>query len=115
MKNNITAPRSCLSFWNGEVDKDHGRLETCRYWITEELRTLPNTEPCRGLRSIGLADARRFAHAVRGHWRVENRLHWRLDVVFREDTSPIRKGNAPAIMTAIRHLCMNLWEREPSS
>ena len=36
------------------VDKDHGRLETCRYWITEELRTLPNTEPCRGLRSIGL-------------------------------------------------------------
>ena len=40
---------------------------------------------------------------------VENRLHWRLDVVFREDTSRIRKGNAPAIMTAIRHLCMNLY------
>jgi len=36
-------------------------------------------------------------------------------VVFREDASRIRKGNAPAIMTAIRHLCMNLFERESSS
>ena len=38
------------------MDKDHGRLETRRYWITEELRTLPNTEPWRGLRSIGLVE-----------------------------------------------------------
>jgi len=36
-------------------------------------------------------------------------------VVFREDANRIRKGNAPAIMTAIRHLCMNLFEREPSA
>jgi len=61
-----------------------------------------------------LADARRFAHAVRGQW-GGNRLHWRLDVVFREDASRIRKGNAPTIMRAIRHLCMNLFERESSS
>jgi predicted transposase YbfD/YdcC len=60
------------------------------------------------------ADAKRFAHAVRGHWGVENRLHWRLDVIFNEDASRIRRGNAPAIMTAIRHLCMNLFEQEPS-
>ena len=121
-----------------EVDKDHGRLEIRRYWITEELRTLPNTEQWMGLSSIGMvericaigdtqtserrfflnsigADARRFAHAVRGHWGVENRLHWRLDVVFSDDASRIRKGNAPAIMTSIRHLCMNLFEHEPSS
>ncbi len=121
-----------------EVDKDHGRLETRRYWITEELQTLPNTAQWMGLRSIGLverscligetetveqrlylnaiaADAPRFAHAVRGHWGVENRLHWRLDVVFGEDASRICRGNAPAIMTAIRHLCLNLFEREPSS
>ena len=51
---------------------------------------------------------------MRGHWGIENRLHWRLDVVFNEDASRIRKGNAPAIMTAIRHLCMNLFEQEPS-
>ena len=61
------------------------------------------------------AEAKRFAHAVRGHWGVENRLHWRLDVVLREDASRIRKGDAPAILTSIRHLCMNLFEQEPSN
>ena len=121
-----------------EVDKEHGRLEVRRYWVTEELRTLPNTQHWAGLRSIGMverycavgqaetlerryfinsisAEAKRFANAVRDHWGVENRLHWRLDVVFCEDASRIRKGNAPAIMTSIRHLCMNLFEQEPSS
>jgi predicted transposase YbfD/YdcC len=120
-----------------ETDKDHGRLEVRRYWVTEELRTLSDAPRWCALRSIGLverecwsgdehtieqrlfinsigADAKRFAHAVRGHWAVENRLHWRLDVVFNDDASRIRKGNAPAIMTAIRHLCMNLFEQEPS-
>lgn len=120
-----------------EVDKDHGRLEVRRYWITEELSTLSDAQRWSALCSIGLverecwsgdqhtleqrlfitsipADAQRFAHAVRGHWGVENRLHWRLDVVFNEDASRIRKGHAPAIMTAIRHLCMNLFEQEPS-
>ena len=52
---------------------------------------------------------------MRGHWSVENHLYWRLDVVFREDESRIRKGNAPAIMTAIRHLCVNLFQKEPSN
>jgi len=61
------------------------------------------------------ATADRFARAVRGHWGVENPLHWRLDVVFGDDASRIRKGNAPAIMTSIRHLCMNLFESEASS
>ncbi len=108
-----------------------------RYWVTEDLRTLPDTARWAALRSIGMverhcsigttetverryfinsipADAKRFAHAVRGHWGVENRLHWRLDVVFDDDASRIRKGNAPAIMTSIRHLCINLFEQEPS-
>ncbi|MDD5037267.1 MAG: ISAs1 family transposase, partial [Methylococcaceae bacterium] len=60
------------------------------------------------------ADAKRFVRAVRGHWGIENRLHWRLDVVLREDDSRIRKGHAPAIMTAIRHLCVNLFQKMPS-
>ena len=41
------------------------------------------------------AQAKPFAQAVRSHWGVENPLHWRLDVVFREDASGIRKGNGP--------------------
>ncbi len=121
-----------------EVDKDHGRLEIRRYWITEELRTLPDKENWKGLCSIGMveraclqgetkiverryfinsipAKAQQFAQAVRGHWGIENPLHWRLDVVFGEDASRIRKDNGPAIMTSIRHLCMNLFETEASS
>ncbi|MCF7970164.1 MAG: ISAs1 family transposase, partial [Methylococcaceae bacterium] len=60
------------------------------------------------------AEAKPFAHAVRSHWAIENKLHWRLDVVLREDDSRIRKGDAPAIMTTIRHICLNLFQNEPS-
>jgi predicted transposase YbfD/YdcC len=121
-----------------EVDKDHGRLERRRYWVSETLCSLPHIDKWKGLRSIGMvereclqgdtrtverryfinsipAQAKPFAHAVRAHWGVENPLHWRLDVVFGDDASRIRKGNGPAIMTSIRHLCMNLFEKEPST
>ena len=120
-----------------EIDKDHGRLEVRRYWVSDDLRTLPDNPLWAGLRSIGMverhctigttetverryfinsipAQATRFANAVRDHWGVENRLHWRLDVLFGDDASRIRKGNAPAIMTTIRHLCLNLFEQESS-
>ncbi|MCP5018021.1 MAG: ISAs1 family transposase, partial [Ketobacter sp.] len=121
-----------------EVDKDHGRFEIRRYYITEELCTLPDPQSWKGLCSIGMvereclqgdtrtveqryfinsipAQAKSFAQAVRGHWGVENPLHWRLDVILGDDASRIRKGNSPAIMTSIRHLCMNLFECENSS
>lgn len=121
-----------------EIDKAHGRLETRRYWICEETSTLPHPERWEGLRSIGMvereclsagkisferryfinsiaADANLFAHAVRAHWGVENRLHWRLDVVMREDDSRIRIGNAPAILAMTRHLCLNLFEKVSSN
>jgi len=120
-----------------EIDKGHGRLETRRYWITDDLRTLPKTERWKGLTSIGMAEriclegekqtverryfinsisanAKLFARAVRGHWGIENHLHWRMDVVLKEDASRIRKGFAPAIMTGIRHLCLNLFQKEGS-
>lgn len=121
-----------------ETDKDHGRLEIRRYWMTEELSSLSTAAEWKGLRSIGLVErecwqndektvekryfinsiannAKQFSQAVRGHWGVENPLHWRLDVVFGDDASRIRKENGPAIMTSIRHLCLNLFEREPST
>jgi predicted transposase YbfD/YdcC len=123
--------------YHEETDKGHGRLETRKYWITEDLCTLPQTERWKSLRSIGMverefeegekrckerryfinsisADAGLFAHAVRAHWGIENCLHWRMDVVLKEDACRIRKGNAAAIMTTIRHLCLNLFQKEPS-
>lgn len=52
-----------------------------------------------------------FARAVCGHWCVENRLHRHLDVTFREDESRTRKGNALAIMTTIRPICLNFLQK----
>ncbi len=53
-------------------------------------------------------DAKLFAHAVRCHWHVENRLHWVLDVVFHEDLSRLRSGAGPQNMATVRHMAMNL-------
>ena len=116
-----------------EIDKGHGRLERRRYWITQPLDTLPSVKKWKGLTSIGrverpcwngekptceqryflssmAADAKLFSEAVREHWGIENHLHWRLDVLFREDAHRIRKGNAPTIMAKIRHLCLGLFD-----
>jgi predicted transposase YbfD/YdcC len=48
--------------------------------------------------------ARKFAQGIRGHWGIENRLHWVKDVVLEEDSSRIRLGNAPANLSIIRSL-----------
>ena len=55
-----------------------------------------------------------FAHAVRSHWGIENRLHWCLDIAFREDESRIRNGDTPDNFAVIRHICMNLLKQEKS-
>jgi predicted transposase YbfD/YdcC len=57
----------------------------------------------------------RFAQASRGHWGIENKLHWSLDVVFHEDDSRIRTGHAPENMTLIRKFALNLLAKETSS
>lgn len=52
--------------------------------------------------------ARQAAEAVRGHWGIENRLHWVLEVVFREDQSRLRKGHGAKNMAVVRHFAINL-------
>jgi predicted transposase YbfD/YdcC len=54
------------------------------------------------------ADARRLAELVRGHWRIENRLHWVRDKDFGEDASRVRTGNAPQAMAIFRNLVISL-------
>lgn len=123
--------------YHEEVDKGHGRLEIRKHWIVDDLSTLPKVSQWKGLRSIGMVQrectiaekttietryfinsikpvANVFAHAVRSHWGVENSLHWCLDVTFREDESRIRTGHAPTIMSMLRHVCLNLLQRESS-
>ena len=53
-------------------------------------------------------DAQKLAAAIRGHWSIENSLHWVLDVAFQEDNSRIRKDNAPANFAVLRHIAVNI-------
>ena len=57
--------------------------------------------------------AARAAEAVRGHWGIENRLHWLLDVVFAEDQSRLRKGYGAKNMAIVRHFALNLVRSVP--
>lgn len=51
---------------------------------------------------VATVKGKTLARAARGHWGVENQLHWVLDVVFREDKCPIRKGHAARNFSALR-------------
>jgi predicted transposase YbfD/YdcC len=57
--------------------------------------------------------AQRAAEAVRGHWAIENSLHWVLDVVFADDQSRLRKGHGAHTMAVIRHFAVNLLRTAP--
>jgi predicted transposase YbfD/YdcC len=67
--------------------------------VQEKTRYFISSLPC---------DARQIAHAVRTHWTIENSLHWRLDMTFREDASRIRKDNAPENMAILRRIAFSL-------
>lgn len=113
------------------IDEKHGRKEHREYWVTEEIDWLYGGEQWQNLRSIGMvfcrreankkvseevryyissmaADAEEFSRAVRGHWGIENSLHWVLDVCFREDECRVRSGNAPENLAILRRLSLNI-------
>ena len=117
------------------VEKDHGRLETRRYYQSAELAWFADRAKWDGLQSVGMGEAIRevggkktverryylsslpldvatFARAVRGHWGVENKLHWVLDVWFREDHSRARAGYAAENLATLRRLALNRLQRE---
>lgn len=117
------------------TDKEHGRLEGRRYWQSEQLDWFADRQEWEGLKSVGVVESRRtvggkesverryylsslpaeaaqFARAVRGHWGVENGLHWVLDVVFGEDQSRARTGHAAENLATTRRLAVNLLKRD---
>lgn len=77
--------------------KDRSRFET-RYYITSST-----------------ASAEALAIAIRGHWLIENQLHWTLDVTFNEDQSRLRKGHGAKNMAVVRHFAMNLVRQADES
>lgn len=123
------------------VDGDHGRIETRRHAVCHQLdwlfsdRRYPDEPRFPDLAMIGMVereteradgntdrerrsylcsarlDAQTFARAVRAHWGIENRLHWVLDVVFRDDLARLRSGHGPANMAVVKHMALNLLQQ----
>jgi predicted transposase YbfD/YdcC len=60
-------------------------------------------------------NAETFAHAVRSHWGIENKLHWVLDVTFKEDASRVRKDNGAENLSVIRHMAINIMRKDKST
>ena len=51
---------------------------------------------------------------IRSHWKIENQLHWSLDVAFNEDLCRVREGNAAENLAVVRHIALNLLKNENS-
>ena len=118
------------------VEKDHGRIETRRYYQSADLDWFADRKKWAGLQSVGMVEAIRevvggeqtterryylmslpsgvetFARAARSHWGVENKLHWVLDVQMREDLSRARAGHAAENLATLRRLALNLLRRD---
>ncbi|MEA1052249.1 ISAs1 family transposase [Lamprobacter modestohalophilus] len=112
------------------VERGHGRLETRRYRTLGDLSGVPRSKLWEGMNMIGMVESRReidgqvsidtryfigsigtsanrFAHAVRGHWGIENGLHWNLDISFREDECRVRQPVARENLAVLRHLALS--------
>lgn len=119
------------------VDADHGRIETRTALVSTDIGWLQESHHWPGLAAIGKVtrtretavktttetayyllsatlSAERFNDVVRQHWGVENRLHWRLDVVMNEDQDRTRMGHGPQNLAILRHMALNIMQKDGS-
>jgi predicted transposase YbfD/YdcC len=117
------------------VEKSHGRKERREYYFIEAPADSPALARWPGVRSLGMIHRRRqdgakeheetlfvisshppkvkmLSKHIRGHWGIENRQHWILDVTFAEDQSRIRKGSSPEISAAFRRMALNILQQD---
>ncbi len=83
--------------------------------VSETVRDGKPTDDVRYYILSRRMSARSFGAAVRGHWAIENRLHWQLDVTFGEDQCRTRKGNADANFSILRRTALSLLKNEPTA
>jgi predicted transposase YbfD/YdcC len=119
-----------------EREHGHGRTEERRYYQISVPADFPQREKWTGLKTFGLAirrciiggkettehryyisslsrHGRRFARCVRGHWSIENSLHWVLDMTFREDESRVRQRRLADNLGWLRRLALTLLKQHP--
>ena len=122
------------------VEKSHGRIETRQCWVTSDPEYIRYVDPegsWESLKSIVIIDTTRIERDkttsqsryfissldvsaaqmmkhIRQHWEIENKLHWSLDVTFREDYSRVRVGHAPENLALIRKMAFNLLRQNKS-
>ena len=119
------------------MDKEHGRFEVRNHTVSHKVdwyateRSYPGAPRFPKLTTIAMVESRiergdkieterrsyissrvlsaaAFAEAARGHWAIENKLHWILDVTFNEDRSRLRTGHGAKNMAVVRHFALNL-------
>ena len=113
----------------------HGRIDTVEYFHFNAPKSLPGFSCWQGLKTLGVAirtskqgeeqttavrffisslslGVRRFAHAVRGHWAIENTLHWCLDVTFREDENRVRERRAADNLAWLKRFTLSLLNQQ---
>jgi len=122
------------------VNKNHGRIETRHCWVTsdpeyihyvdpegnwENLKCVVIIEATRTIKDRTTSQTRYFISSlrigaaqmmkyIRQHWEIENKLHWSLDVAFKEDESRVRVGHAPENLAVIRKMAFNLLRQNKS-
>jgi predicted transposase YbfD/YdcC len=117
-----------------ELDYGHGRIETRRCSVLpakdflmkevlgawKDLSTIIKIAADREINGVitketryyisdeSIGNASYYNHLVRGHWNIENKLHWHLDVTFKEDACRVRTGYAPQNLSIMRKLALQI-------
>ena len=128
-----TPKSESVDIWKSNPEKGHGRIETREIlsasadWIEgkeawADIQTIIRyrcTREIDGIKSVSIrhyissfdTSAEGFGEIIRGHWSVENQLHWMLDVVFREDAAKAKKDNSPLNFNVLRKIALAVLKK----
>jgi predicted transposase YbfD/YdcC len=121
-----------------KVESNQGKKEERSYVVINNVEQIRDVDQWENLKTVGICrtdrtangetktevryfigskkmSARKYGKAMRGHWGIENNLHWQLDVSFEEDKSTIHRRNAGANMAGLRRMALSLLAQHPSN